>query len=447
MSTTTIYDDQATTDDHLSTSTPPQGRSPLPQTPPAEFNASTEFEDVPLEPYDGPLEDDDINASMEVSATTIMVPTLKPLFKIGTNAAILARRSEALIKGATAIGKGVLLSAQKASRRLFSTVFPGELDLLEDLLTNVERLELRDGSPVFRVVRAKFQKLQHILLQLRGLAEDSFRAAGRTPQSLPSWGDDEDILEVYDPNAFEILGVCYRVEVENFLFVLDKYYNFADRKPQERDTEAASAASEWIRSTGRMNAPDRSDSNIRGFPRSENDSETKPKRSAISPATTTGSTVRFGPTAPNHGLPQNNRRMTEILNPMAPIFQTAPDRTSSHLPTDPAEAEQMRRMTPQGNYRERDAPPHMRGNQGAQPSQTQTPPGFQRGFSGAPPGGDPDDGDDDDDDERGNPARRRSVPSRRSGNRGNYGNTGNAAYSSSLPMYALTGNRKIKLNW
>ncbi|KAJ7491873.1 hypothetical protein B0H11DRAFT_1911780 [Mycena galericulata] len=217
MATTTVHEDPPTADEHPRTSTPRREGSSHPDPLEPEFEASAEFKGLPLQPYDGPVDDDAIDQSLPVVKTTVTVPTLRPLSKIGTNSAILARRSEAITKGATAIGKGFLLRAQRASRRIYSSVFPRELDLLETLLTEVEKLELLDGSFAYRVDQATYQYLLQILYKLRSLAEDSFRIAGKTPQTIPSWGDDEDILEAYDQNSFEILGVCFRLEVEHFL--------------------------------------------------------------------------------------------------------------------------------------------------------------------------------------------------------------------------------------
>jgi hypothetical protein len=104
-----------------------------------------------------------------VMRPTVTVPTTQPLPKIGTKAAILARRSEAIDKGAPSMGKGFLLTAQKAMRKLHSSIFPRELDLLEKLFSEVERLELFDGTLVYRVEKARFQQLQQIFDPVRSL--------------------------------------------------------------------------------------------------------------------------------------------------------------------------------------------------------------------------------------------------------------------------------------
>ncbi|KAJ7652713.1 hypothetical protein DFH06DRAFT_1134167 [Mycena polygramma] len=221
-----------------------------------DFEASAEFEDSPLQDYSGPVPDNNVDSSAPTRRTQVTVPTLKPLSKIGNNAQILARRTEALAKGASGTGKDFLLTATKASRRLYQHVFPKEFQLLDALLTEVEILQLFGMGAGYRVEKDQFRLLLRILQKLRAIAEDSFTVDGKTPPPLPTWGDDEDILEVYDQNAFEILGVCFRVEVENFLVLLDKYYDYHEGKPQERHIDLDKAADEFIRTHKSLSVAD-----------------------------------------------------------------------------------------------------------------------------------------------------------------------------------------------
>jgi hypothetical protein len=98
-------------------STPPRGTHDEETVP--DFEASAEFEDVPLCDYDGPVPDAFVDTVAPVSKIQVKVPTLRPLAKIGNNTQILARRTEALTKGATGTGKDFLLDASRASRTLF----------------------------------------------------------------------------------------------------------------------------------------------------------------------------------------------------------------------------------------------------------------------------------------------------------------------------------------
>ncbi|KAJ7886995.1 hypothetical protein B0H14DRAFT_2562955 [Mycena olivaceomarginata] len=177
---TTMQEDPADNRGHPRTSTPPRGRTDDETVP--GFEVSTEFEDVPLRDYNGPVEDTSVDTSVPVVKIDIKVPTLRPLSKIGNNSHILARRAEALTNGATGIGKEFLLDAPRASRRLFQHVFPRELELLDTLLSEVERLEVIGIESGYRVIKDQFRLLLRILQKLRTIAEDSFRIDDRPDQ-------------------------------------------------------------------------------------------------------------------------------------------------------------------------------------------------------------------------------------------------------------------------
>jgi hypothetical protein len=146
------------------------------------------------------------------------------------------------------------------------------------VLSEAEKLELVNGDIGYRIIKDQFRMLLRILFELRQLAEDSFRLEGKIPPTLPSWGNDEDILDVYTQDSFEILGVCFRLEFENFLWLLNKYFDFAERRPQTRDQETVDAASESVKSTGNS---DQSELNSRSYSQYEERGNVS-KRSASS---------------------------------------------------------------------------------------------------------------------------------------------------------------------
>ncbi|KAJ7730524.1 hypothetical protein B0H16DRAFT_1469497 [Mycena metata] len=354
MATTTVRDEE-----HPSpplTSTPRRRNSGAEDETSPDFDSHDQFEGPPLSDYEGPVDEEDIRESTPIQIVPLSVPTLRPYAKIANNHDIVIRRNDALGKGAVAIGKEFLMTAQKASRRLYSHVFPRDLELLENVLSRVEKLELRraDHPDGYRVEKNSYQSLLRI-------AEDSFRLGGKTPPALPSWGNDEDISEVYTPDSFEILG----------------YHNSTERKPQDRYAEVVSAAADAIGNDYHEDT---------GYISKASVSTAYP----LAPA----STARFrSPAAhpssvPNPGLPRNNRRMGEILNPMAPIFESRRQYTGN-VPLNPVEADQLRRMTPQGNFAGRDPPPHQAPHY--RPRENSAP--RSRTPRGAPPTGDPDGGD------------------------------------------------------
>ncbi|KAJ7633537.1 hypothetical protein DFH06DRAFT_1139874 [Mycena polygramma] len=176
----------------------------------------------------------DIEAPMPC---VVDIPSLKPVSQIGRTPEIQARRVDALQLGSKAIDKPALIDAAVASRRLFLSVFSKELNLLERVLTHLEHIRVGSPSPSsptgYRVQQPEFRLLMRTLWNTRSVAEDSFRLLGSSVPRLPSWGNDDDILDFHNENDFEILGVCFRAEVEQFLVSLDKVHDFPGNKPRD----------------------------------------------------------------------------------------------------------------------------------------------------------------------------------------------------------------------
>jgi hypothetical protein len=99
------------------------------------------------------------------------------------------------------------------------------------------------------------------------------------------------------------------------------------------------------------------------FDRAPSMAPSYPVRKVSRPRTDTSfqSSARFVPSFRNQALPKNNRRMGGVLNPMAPIFEDPRYYHLGNILLDLEEADQMRRMTPQGEFQGRDAPPSAHG--------------------------------------------------------------------------------------
>jgi hypothetical protein len=363
----------------------------------------------PLEELTGPVDDQDVDTATEPVVVATEKHTFKSLGKIGHNPVILARRSEALLKGLKTINKQYLMSAQKASRKMYTVVFPHELELLYEILIKPERLQLLSGDKAYRVQKDVYQVLLRILFDLRKASQDSFRLAGKTPPSIPSWGDDDDLEETYLENDYEILGICFRVEVEHFLWLLDKYHDFVQRQPQERYPETTEAAREFARASRTPDPRDQSASPQR-TPRDQFTAGSADEYRQQSYIRSTPE--RVGYFGRNSGLPRNNRRMSEILNPMSTIFEES-SHSNFGIKGEPTEMEQMRRMSSQPP-RGRDSPPHLSPEfPGDRARNTPSPANFRNQQAPPPrppnPPDDPSD-DDDDDDDRSSRARRRFNP-------------------------------------
>ncbi|KAJ6587762.1 hypothetical protein B0H10DRAFT_2197803 [Mycena sp. CBHHK59/15] len=226
-----------------------------------------------------------------------------------TNNQRLSLLHNALLKGLKTINKRNLLHGKIASRRLFMRVFPNELRLLDQLLMKAQtRAQIGYWTTAYPIETEEYRLLLRVLFYLRQWAEDSFRLA---------------------------------VEVEHFLYLLDKYHNCMEKKPHDFNHDVSEAAEEFSHVQSQSVAP-----------------PVPPTFQALLPATpahctsgfetsdeppgcpfTRDSSVRFGLFAKNNRLPKNNCRMSESLNPMANIFE-APVRETKFA-GDPQEADQL----------------------------------------------------------------------------------------------------------
>ncbi|KAJ7255563.1 hypothetical protein C8J57DRAFT_1517855 [Mycena rebaudengoi] len=64
---------------------------------------------------------------------------------------------------------------------------------------------------------------------------------------MPTWGRSEDPLAFYSANDFEILGICFRAEVENYIATLDQYFDFIANEPRPPDRETQTYYDEHYR--------------------------------------------------------------------------------------------------------------------------------------------------------------------------------------------------------
>ncbi|KAJ7301100.1 hypothetical protein DFH08DRAFT_827810 [Mycena albidolilacea] len=270
--------------------------------------------EAPPTPADSPSSQAASDSELSRAQHPTHTVSLTLVDKSGTS--LLKQQTEALTRGAIGTQKDYLLDATGASQHLFQFAW-------------VQGIE---GG--YRVDKDKFRLFLRILSKLRALAEDSFHIDGKSLPPLPTWGKQEDIIEVYDKNAFEIL-------VENFLVLLDRYYNYAEMKPQDCHSDLDEAADRFIRSSRTPNPTECSQHAAHSFPEqgeqayvTKNESVTFPLQSGLAD--------RFGPSISNVALPRRNQRMGEILNQMAAAFEPPTEHLATNLPSHPEEAEQMR---------------------------------------------------------------------------------------------------------
>ncbi|KAJ7137479.1 hypothetical protein C8R43DRAFT_1203193 [Mycena crocata] len=134
--------------------------------------------------------------------------------------------------GIAALIRPELQTMKNATRRVQRDVFPTELNLLDNVLTKVQNTEasvisLTQSEPVYRLQAEDFDLLLAFLHQHAQSAQIAFTFIGRIIAKLPTFGPTgKSISEWHRANHFEILSVCFRLEVENFIWELDTAFDF-----------------------------------------------------------------------------------------------------------------------------------------------------------------------------------------------------------------------------
>ena len=137
------------------------------------------------------------------------------------------RLQTALDEGAIALPNRYVLSGFKANYHFLSrteeTSFGPVLNALQRLTTLVRTAELSPDAndSTYSLDEDDYDDFQGCLEALRFAAKPSFRAAKKPLPSVPMWGRDSSYAsKAYDSSDFEILGACFRREVEHYLKTL-----------------------------------------------------------------------------------------------------------------------------------------------------------------------------------------------------------------------------------
>lgn len=104
------------------------------------------------------------------------------------------------------------------------------MDILKELLTNLYYFNSGTNQAGFALQKIILVNLNHRLKLRRSDAEEDLIISGEGIPNLPRWGLSGKANEFWTANDFEILGACYRREVENFLAYLAKHHDFAKIK-------------------------------------------------------------------------------------------------------------------------------------------------------------------------------------------------------------------------
>ena len=144
---------------------------------------------------------------------------------------LAGRHQYALQLGEIALRRPIYSSYGKViSRKGRKDLFREEMDILKELLTNLYHFDSGANQAGFALQKIILVNLNHRLKLRRKDAEEDLIANGEGIPALPRWGPSGKADEFWTANDFEILGACYRREVENFLAYLAKHHDFAKTK-------------------------------------------------------------------------------------------------------------------------------------------------------------------------------------------------------------------------
>ena len=154
--------------------------------------------------------------------------------------ALAGRHCWALQLGEAALWRPVYSSYNKVvSRKGRKDLFKEEMDILKELLSNLYYFNSGTNQVRFTLQKIILVNLNHWLKLQRNEAEEDLIVNGKGVPQLPRWGINGKADEFWSVNDFEILGVCYRREVENFLVYLAEHHDFVK-------TKGSIKSDEWI---------------------------------------------------------------------------------------------------------------------------------------------------------------------------------------------------------
>ena len=153
--------------------------------------------------------------------------------------ALAGRHRQALQLGEAALRQPIYSSYDKVvSRKGRKDLFKEEMDILRELLTNLYYFN-EDGTNQsgFALQKIILVNLNHRLKLRRNEAEEDLITCGEGIPSLPRWGLNGKADEFWTANDFEILGACFRREVENFLAYLAEHHDFTKTKGSRKQEQ------------------------------------------------------------------------------------------------------------------------------------------------------------------------------------------------------------------
>ncbi|KAF8872745.1 hypothetical protein CPB84DRAFT_1753487 [Gymnopilus junonius] len=133
------------------------------------------------------------------------------------------------------------------SRRLIKDTFPNLVSRLDDLLSRVLTISINDdSSKAYALRREPYSEILAMMLRCKNQLSEVILASGNPVPAIPKWGANGDISKFYLHNEFEMLGILFRSEVENFFATLDEYYDFLKKAVRNSIVSAAQEKMEQL---------------------------------------------------------------------------------------------------------------------------------------------------------------------------------------------------------
>lgn len=221
------------TSPNLEPDPPPTGHESRPQTPKWRY-------DVLLEPLGEPIENIQYDETcFEEFEVAFLACERTSSFMNGSTRRerLLRDRWEYAIELGKIMKKNIRIEDPRTLTRTEErTTFVEELSLLRQLLSNVTKYQ-DDELCILSTKRETLTKLSQLLHQRREVARDSLILSGAGIPSLPVWGPYGKGNQFWSPNDFEIIGACYRKDVETFIAYLADNHQF-DKKDKRSNSKS-----------------------------------------------------------------------------------------------------------------------------------------------------------------------------------------------------------------
>ncbi|KAJ7631673.1 hypothetical protein DFH06DRAFT_1140469 [Mycena polygramma] len=186
----------------------------------------------PVRSFSGPLHPETFMPDAPTYSAQLRLSTAESDADLSGEPEIIARHKACVHKGLPTLNKPDLVPSSSVHRAQVHRSFPLELGLLDKVLTSIETRPRIDSRPNgFRVEPSSYKHLIYVLTSRRRKAKDGFALNGKKPPVIPSWGNSYQPEQFYTLADFEILAVCFRVEVEHFLLQLSQFWSFIRRRP------------------------------------------------------------------------------------------------------------------------------------------------------------------------------------------------------------------------